>query len=940
MMGFLRFMLAWRRLSEALAVVIIDALIWMGGVPGPTDLWPSVTVPERLWLMALVVSLWLLFSFVRYRRQRRRANRLFAGLSGDTTLSPVGAESELEVEELRQPLTEALAYLREQGEAERGRDFANVLPWLLVLGPPSAGCGTLVERSDLPMPIEERLGRGGIRTQVAGGTRWWFTDEGLIISPRGAVLGVGEGGGAAPLWRGLLDFLVERRARRPVDGVILVIDAERLIRGEGPEVAAALRLRLQEAMRRFGSRLQVYVAVTKMDGTAGFAEYFTGVDAETRRDAFGVLLPAAEPVGQTRLLAALHGEFERLGQRLLRDLPFRIAADRDVRRRARAAAFPSVFTRLTEAVEAFCAELTRAGRYDKTLLLRGVFFTSAGPSDPGAAGAAGATDGPALDPWAPAYAGGLGLALSNAPAAMLSGPLFINGLFRRIALPESGLAGSNPALERRLLLLHVAGYAACLLGLLLSAAVWLDDYGRHADILTEMRSQARIEAAELGPLSDRASLPDIIPPLNIARALTTVDAGHNDLNPFSMSRAVTAAKRSYNDLLLALLLPALRRTLEGQLQAAVSAGADIPRVRTLLTTYLELVTPGHFTRTDIASWANATLGAELAGQPQTLTDAQIHTAALLDLLPTPLAVNDSLVEGARALLRTAPTADEIYTELKSEALRSNLPAIDVVASLGPSGAQLLMLRAQARLPTTVPALYTREGFYQIFLKDAPRLARDLGDTDWILGHTSTTEAQAQALLRQVSDLYVRDYIGQWRVVLDQISLRALPDLGSITAALQTLSGINSPLVQLINLVRMQTDLPLPAARTAGSAGLDLSAAVGEPLVIPPGGRALVPTGFAIALPAGHEGQVRPRSGLAVEHGITVLNAPGTVDADYRGEVKVPLVNHGDQPFSVTRGMRIAQLVVAPVTTVSLTEVAELDETGRGNGGFGSTGFSG
>ena len=136
------------------------------------------------------------------------------------------------------------------------------------------------------------------------------------------------------------------------------------------------------------------------------------------------------------------------------------------------------------------------------------------------------------------------------------------------------------------------------------------------------------------------------------------------------------------------------------------------------------------------------------------------------------------------------------------------------------------------------------------------------------------------------------------------------------------------------------DLPLPAARTAGSAGLDLSAAVTEPVVIPPGGRALLPTGFAIALPAGHEGQVRPRSGLAVEYGITVLNAPGTIDADYRGEVKVPLINHSDKPFTVTRGTRIAQLVVASVTIVALTEAAELDETDRGDNGFGSTGTAG
>ncbi len=133
-------------------------------------------------------------------------------------------------------------------------------------------------------------------------------------------------------------------------------------------------------------------------------------------------------------------------------------------------------------------------------------------------------------------------------------------------------------------------------------------------------------------------------------------------------------------------------------------------------------------------------------------------------------------------------------------------------------------------------------------------------------------------------------------------------------------------------------LPLPSRKTSAAAGLDLAAAVDAPLVLKPGGRALVATGFAMALPEGYEGQVRPRSGLAVEHGVTVLNAPGTIDADYRGEVKVPLINHGERDFTVTRGMRIAQLVIAAVVPALLVEVAELDETPRGTGGFGSTGF--
>ena len=133
------------------------------------------------------------------------------------------------------------------------------------------------------------------------------------------------------------------------------------------------------------------------------------------------------------------------------------------------------------------------------------------------------------------------------------------------------------------------------------------------------------------------------------------------------------------------------------------------------------------------------------------------------------------------------------------------------------------------------------------------------------------------------------------------------------------------------------DLPLPGYATAGAAGCDLHAAVEAPLEIAPGGRALVPTGIAIALPEGTEAQVRPRSGLALRHGVTCLNSPGTIDADYRGEVGVILANLGEAPFVVTRGMRIAQLVVAPVARVAWDEAAELPSTLRGAGGFGSTG---
>jgi len=146
---------------------------------------------------------------------------------------------------------------------------------------------------------------------------------------------------------------------------------------------------------------------------------------------------------------------------------------------------------------------------------------------------------------------------------------------------------------------------------------------------------------------------------------------------------------------------------------------------------------------------------------------------------------------------------------------------------------------------------------------------------------------------------------------------------SLTIAIQRLAGAE--------------DLPLPKYATAQAAGMDLCAAVKADVVLMPGARAVIPTGYAIALPAGYEAQVRPRSGLAAKNGVTVLNTPGTIDADYRGEIGVILVNHGVEPFTVTRGLRIAQMVIAAYASVTWAETDALPDTARGAGGFGSTG---
>lgn len=146
-------------------------------------------------------------------------------------------------------------------------------------------------------------------------------------------------------------------------------------------------------------------------------------------------------------------------------------------------------------------------------------------------------------------------------------------------------------------------------------------------------------------------------------------------------------------------------------------------------------------------------------------------------------------------------------------------------------------------------------------------------------------------------------------------------------------NISVPIIRLPHA----SDLPLPAYATPESAGCDLTAAIEQDVVLKPGKRTLIPAGIKINLPDGFEAQVRPRSGLAFKHGVTVLNSPGTIDSDYRGEIGVVLINHGEEAFTITRGLRIAQMIIAPVTFAEWQEVHELEESARGEGGFGSTG---
>ncbi|HUA77989.1 MAG TPA: type VI secretion system membrane subunit TssM, partial [Acetobacteraceae bacterium] len=457
-----------------------------------------------------------------------------------------------------------------------------------------------------------------------------------------------------------------------------------------------------------------------------------------------------------------------------------------------------------------------------------------------------------IDAWEESFAAPLGLMTRPREARSPAGnggaprPFFVAGVFRDFVFPEAGLGGRNPKLERRTALIHMGGYLACVLGLIASASLWFGEFNTHRLRLQAFAASAAQEATLARSPGTRSAIAALLPLLDEARGLAR-EAPNDTLleqtigfTPLDIENVLNAATLSYDRLLKTRYLPLLQSALESQLQEAVAAGNNPSRIRALLTVYLMLGDAKHFSRANVGPWGSAFLGTIFALDPDRRADALAHWQPLLALMPLPVSLNASLIQGARALLQSRPDAELIYGELQADAAGSNAAfPLDVAGSLGAGGAQLLMLRSQAGLPVVVPALYTRDGFYKIFLKEAPLLVRRAVEGDWVVGGIGggPDAAQSTALLQQVTNDYVRDYIKQWQAILNQIVLRALPDIASVVAGLQVMAGPDSPVMQLIALVKNQTDLPVPppepsplaqlaaGAKAVGGAGPLAAAAV-------------------------------------------------------------------------------------------------------------------
>ncbi len=480
MFGFLK-----RFLAILIGFLLIAIFVWyVGPYFAFADYRPLESPTARLVVIAVIVGCWFLSRLWRRVRAFRMSDRLLAAVVARPKAEP--ARPSPEASKLRERFEEAVGALKQQ---RRSGHSLYDLPWYVFIGAPGSGKTTALLNSGLTFPLEQRVGKGALRG--VGGTRncdWWFTDEAIFLDTAGRY--TTQDSDAASDSAGWVEFLAllrKYRARRPLNGVILTLNAQDLmVQGEAAQEAhvEAAQRRLTELNRELGIQLPVYLMVTKCDLVAGFAEYFDDLSHDRRKQVWGVTFPYEQTVSN-EAPQQFPEEFDALITRLNERVFERVEDVRDVRRRTRIFAFPQQLAALRDPLTRFVTEVFAATRFDQQILLRGVYFTS------------GTQDGTPID----RLLAGIGRRFGVAPdvIAPTSGPgkaYFVERLLREVLLPESGLAGVNRRLEARKAAVQLGAYAAVAAVALLGVVLWSISYSRNRAFL----DQTAIEVAAIKKL--------------------------------------------------------------------------------------------------------------------------------------------------------------------------------------------------------------------------------------------------------------------------------------------------------------------------------------------------------------------------------------------------------------------------------------------------------
>ncbi|MEA3640544.1 MAG: type VI secretion system membrane subunit TssM [Lamprobacter sp.] len=797
----------------AIGFLALGLVIWLlGPFIAFADYHVLESASARLVTILILLVLGLGLILLRQLNKRRAERNLLdamgteAGAEGASVPSQAEQARAEEEQILKDRFEEAIKLLRQPKNRTDGKVASLYdLPWYIIIGPPGCGKTTALANSGIDFPLANELGQhsiGGI-----GGTRncdWWISNEAVLIDTAGRYTtqdSEPETDHAA--WLRFLDLLKRYRRRRPINGALISFSVSDLITLDEATMAShcrAIRKRLQELSERVGISIPIYLLLTKADLVAGFSQYFDDLGREERLQVWGMTFPLELQPGQ---YAERFGEeFDLLLQRLNNRLNLRLISERDYQRRAMILAFPQQVASLKEPLQRFVADVFQGSRFERPVMLRGVYLSS------------GTQEGTPIDRIMGSMAAAFGLDRSVAASARSAGKsYFITNLLRKVIFRESLLAGSDRKAERLRTWMQRGAYVAVVLLTVAAGSLWAMSFTANKAFTADL--EARLEQFQdinAEPIESATQYSEILPRLNALRAILDHVEETTDSPPFAMrlglyqgSGVAAATRDAYARALNAMLVPGIASQLEEQL---ASSSDDASLSFELLKLYLMLVNPERMDDSLMTAWAAADWAKQFPRESRLRARLEEHLAALLDYGVEPIDPNRRLVKQVREKLEQQPLAELVYGRLKfAPAVRDASP-LSFQDIAGRNADTVFNISSVDPTALEIPALFTYRGFYQLFQPQSLLIIGRLRDEAWVYGaeESPIIAGQLNHIEESVLGFYIDEYIRRWDNFLGQLNIRSFPDLKQAIAVTGQLIRPDSPLKRVLDTLHSNTEL--------------------------------------------------------------------------------------------------------------------------------------
>ncbi len=789
-------------------VLIAIALWWYGPYLGFGSWYPLQGVLSRLVLILLIFLAWGGTQLVRRLQANKKDKQLAEDLAEPTEADRAATASSEELQLLQQRFEEAVSTLKDSS-GKKGKASLYELPWYVIIGPPGSGKTTALVNSGLEFPLEQRFGKEALRG--VGGTRncdWWFTNEAVLLDTAGRYVTQDSHQAVDSVaWTGFLDLLKKYRKRRPINGVLVAMSLSDLMTQSEQERNAhvmAIRQRVQELYQHFGIKFPVYMVFTKCDLVAGFIEYFDELDQAGREQVWGVTFPFHDGSQSAENINSLGSHLQALLDRLSQRLGWRLNQERDLSRRAKIYNFPQQITALSDTISSFVSDIFSASRYDESILLRGVYFTS------------GVQEGTPIDRMMSVMARTFGVAEQSLSSFGGRGrSYFITDLFREILFKESGLAGVNPKIEKRRRLLQAGAYVTAIAVAVLMTIAWITSFNANRNYLDEVGVALQEYQQMPEPQSGQTQrLDDVLPRLDSLRRVVDVAQQHQEETPLHMrmwlfqgdsmsDRVGEAYLRELNKY----LGPVVMKLLEQRIR---ENAANPQLLYEYLKAYIMLGNPERMDPRQLSFLINAEWRRSYQGDGDKYTRLKNHSDFLFQQ-PMPFPVNERLISGAQATLAQSPLSEFLYSRLRLDALNYENQDLVLTQRIGLGLEKVFRRSSGVPLSENISVLYTKDGFTKLYPLLSSKLISEAGKENWVLGRddTAISASEVAELESELRARYTRDYIATWQNLLNDLETVPFSSEAQVMEVLDLIAAKPSVMHELLLIVAENTNLSTP-----------------------------------------------------------------------------------------------------------------------------------